>query len=98
MQRKGLAVKRQHPLPVWFRGEVIGDFRADVIVEDCVIVELKAAKALDASHEAQLLNYLRASQLEVGLLLNFGPAPKIRRLAFSNEYKAPRLPQYQTAS
>lgn len=98
MQNKNIAVKRQHPLPVWFRGEVIGDFRADLIVEDRVIVELKAAKALDASHDAQLLNYLRASRIEVGLLLNFGPAPRIRRLAFSNEHKTLRSPEYQAVS
>jgi GxxExxY protein len=87
MRSKGIAVKRQHPLLVWFRGETIGDFRADLVVADRVIVELKAAKALEPAHEAQLLNYLRASDLEVGLLLNFGPTPKIKRLVFANEKK-----------
>ncbi len=53
-----------------------------------MIVELKAARALDSSHEAQLLNYLRATQIEVGLLLNFGPRPQVRRFAFDNERKA----------
>ena|ERR1700680_1087888 len=83
----GLEVRRQHPLPVWFRSQKIGDFRADMLVADAVIVELKAARALDPGHEAQLLNYLRASHLEVGLLLNFGPAPKIKRLVFGNDKK-----------
>ncbi len=87
LNQNGVSVKRQYPLPVWFRGEQIGDFRADLVVADNVIVELKAVKALEPFHEAQLLNYLRASDLEVGLLLNFGPAPKLRRLVFAHETK-----------
>lgn len=87
LNQNGVSVKRQYPLPVWFRGEQIGDFRADLVVADNVIVELKAVKALEPFHEAQLLNYLRASDLEVGLLLNFGPAPKLRRLVFAHEKK-----------
>lgn len=90
MRSEGISVRRQHPLPVWFRGEMIGDFRADLVVADRVIVEIKAARALDPAHEAQLLNYLRASDLEVGLLLNFGPMPKIKRLVFANEKKNQR--------
>jgi GxxExxY protein len=82
-----LDVKRQFPLPVFFRGEQVGDFRADLVVADLVIVELKAARVLEAVHEAQLLNYLRAFEFEVGLLLNFGPVPRIKRLAFANEKK-----------
>jgi GxxExxY protein len=80
-------VQRQYPLPVWFRGEQIGEFRADLVVAEKIIVELKAVKALEPFHDAQLLNYLRASDLEVGLLLNFGPAPKLKRLVFANEKK-----------
>jgi GxxExxY protein len=83
----GLKAKRQFPLPVFFRGRKIGDFRADLIVDDAVIVEIKAAKALDPAHEAQLLNYLRAHDFEVGLLLNFGPSPSVKRLVFSNHQK-----------
>jgi len=83
----GLGVVRQSPVPVWFRGELIGDFRADLVVADSVLIELKAARAFEPAHEAQLLNYLRATPIEVGLLLNFGPRPQIRRLAFSNERK-----------
>ena len=86
LRDKGVEVKHQHPLPVWFRKK-IGDFRADLLVADAVIVELKAARALEPVHEAQLLNYLRASDLEVGLLLNFGPTPKIKRLVFGNDKK-----------
>lgn len=87
LKGKAVDVQRQSPLPVWFRGEQIGDFRADLIVANTVIVELKAARVLEPSHEAQLLNYLRASDLEVGLLLNFGPVPKIKRMVFANEKK-----------
>ena len=82
-----LHVKRQFPLPVFFRGLQIGDFRADLLVEEAVIVEVKAARSLEPVHEAQLLNYLRASQLEIGLLLNFGPEPQIKRFVFSNDRK-----------
>jgi GxxExxY protein len=87
LKGNGIAVQRQAPLPVWFRGEQIGDFRADLVVAGNVIVELKAAKALEPVHEAQLLHYLRTSDVEVGLLLNFGPIPKIKRLVFANEKK-----------
>ena len=92
LKDKGVEVKHQHPLPVWFRSRKIGDFRADLLVADAVIVELKAARVLEPVHEAQLLNYMRASDLEVGLLLNFGPTPKIKRLVFGNDKKRnPRL-------
>jgi GxxExxY protein len=87
LQENGILIQRQYPLTVWFRGEQIGDFRADLIVAENVIVELKAVKALEPFHEAQLLNYLRASDLEVGLLLNFGLSPKLKRLVFANERK-----------
>ena len=83
----GVEVKRQFPLPVFFRGKQIGDFRADLIVSDRVIVEIKAARALEPVHEAQLLNYLRAYDFEIGLLLNFGPAPRLKRFVFSNDKK-----------
>lgn len=83
----GLSVIQQADVRVAFRGRVVGEFRADLIVEGCVLVELKAARTLDAAHEAQVLNYLRATELEVGLLLNFGPKPQIKRLIFDNERK-----------
>ena len=70
----GLNVQRQVPVVVWFRGQKIGDFRADMLVEGLVL-ELKAARTIDQAHEKQLLNYLRATDVEVGLLLNFGLGP-----------------------
>lgn len=86
----GLKVYRQIQIPVWFRGKPVGDFTADMLIEDCVLLELKAARALDASHQAQLLNYLRATEVEVGLLLNFGLKPEFKRLIFDNPRKAIR--------
>ncbi|MCG3123089.1 MAG: hypothetical protein GIKADHBN_01498 [Phycisphaerales bacterium] len=80
LTQAGLAVVRQCPLVVRFRGHVVGDFRADMLVENKVIVELKAASSLTNEHEAQVINYLRATGIEVGLLFNFGPKPEIKRL------------------
>jgi GxxExxY protein len=84
---RDIRVTRQQPLPVWFRGQQIGDFHPDLVVAETVIVELKACRALEPAHDAQLLNYLRAADLEVGLLLNFGPTPAIKRLVLANEKK-----------
>jgi GxxExxY protein len=80
----GLRAEQQVPVQVYFRNELVGDFRADIIVEGCVLLELKAARAIDSAHEAQILNYLRATPIEVGLLLNFGPKPEFKRFAFDN--------------
>lgn len=84
---KGLKVEQQVPIPVWFRGQKVGDFFADLIVEDFVLLELKAVREIDEAHKAQLLNYLRATEIEVGLLLNFGHRPEFKRLAFDNQRK-----------
>jgi GxxExxY protein len=71
-------------IPVWFRGHQVGHFQADLMVENCVLLELKAARSLDSSHRAQLMNYLRATDIEVGLLLNFGERPEFKRVVFDN--------------
>ena len=84
---KGLSVLRQIEVPVWFRGKKIGDFTADMLVEKCVLLELKAGRALDRAHEAQLLNYLRATEIEVGMLCGFGLKPEFKRMAFDNVRK-----------
>ena len=84
---KGLSVLRKIEVPVWFRGHKIGDFEADMLVERCVLLELKAGRALDSAHEAQLLNYLRATEIEVGMLFSFGLKPEFRRLAYDNVRK-----------
>ncbi len=83
----GLGVERQVPVPVWFHGQNVGQFRADILVSASVLLELKSARALEAAHEAQLLHYLRSTEIEIGLLLNFGPRPQFRRLVFDNERK-----------
>jgi GxxExxY protein len=74
-------------IPVWFRGQQVGHFEGDMLVERSVLLELKAVRALDGSHQAQLLNYLRATDIEVGLLLNFGVKPEFKRLLLDNSRK-----------
>ncbi len=87
LSSNGYRVDQKFSVPVWFRGCNVGNFEGDLLVEGRVIVELKAARMIDPAHEAQLLNYLRATDVEVGLLLNFGPEPKFRRLAYDNTRK-----------
>lgn len=84
LRQMGLVVEVQKKIEVFYNGEIIGEYFADLVVEGKVIVELKAAKLLADEHEAQLLNYLRATPYEVGLLLNFGPKPEFCRKAFDN--------------
>jgi GxxExxY protein len=87
LKEAGLGVERQVPISVHFRRQVAGEFRADLLIEGVVIVELKATRALDQSHQAQVLNYLRATEIEVALLLNFGEKPDFKRLLFDNPRK-----------
>ena len=87
LRDKGLEVAQQVEIPVWFRGQQIGVFFADLMVEGLVIVELKAVRSIDPSHEAQLLHYLRATEIELGLLLNFGVKPEIKRKIYDNPRK-----------
>lgn len=86
-RQAGLSVEREMSLSVRFRGEVVGHFRADLVVGGAVLVEAKACMCLSQAHKAQVLNYLRATVLEVALLLNFGPKPTIRRLLLDNVEK-----------
>jgi GxxExxY protein len=83
LSQKNMRVEIQSPLKVLFRGQVVGDFYADMIIEDSVIVELKVAKALSSEHEAQLMNYLKATKMRVGLLVNLGK-PKLEWKRFVN--------------
>jgi GxxExxY protein len=87
LEESGVTAAREVPLPVWFRGRKIGQYHADVIVEGLVLLELKASRTLEPAHEAQLLHYLRATEVEVGLLLNFAIQPQFRPLLFDNERK-----------
>ena len=84
---KGLKAHRKIDVPVTFRGKSVGTFEADMLVDNCLLIELKAVRALDKAHEAQLLNYLRATEIEIGLLLNFGLEPKFKRMAYDNSRK-----------
>ena len=91
LRKKGLSVQAEAPIAVFFRGENVGDFRADLVVEGCILLELKTAETIVAAHEAQVLNYLRSTTLELGLILNFGPKPQIRRFLLDNERKQARF-------
>ncbi|WP_373494705.1 GxxExxY protein [Aquiflexum sp.] len=85
LRNMGLFVEKQRRVTVFYEGNVVGDYCADLTVEEKVFVELKAAEALCEDHEFQLINYLKATEIEVGLLLNFGKKPEFRRKIFTNE-------------
>lgn len=87
LRKLGLDVILEARIVVYYGGEIVGEYFADLLVAGVVIVELKAVKKLAAEHEAQLLNYLKATPYEVGLLLNFGPKPEVKRKAFDNSRK-----------
>ncbi len=84
LKKEGITSSSQFPIKVLYENEIVGEYFADILVSTQVIVEVKAAKTLSAESEAQLLNYLKATDLEVGLLLNFGPKPEIKRKTFDN--------------
>ncbi|HEV8378304.1 MAG TPA: GxxExxY protein, partial [Tepidisphaeraceae bacterium] len=94
LRQVGLCVECQVPIKVYFRGVEVGLFKADMPVEGVILLELKSARALEPAHESQLVNELRATDIEVGLLLNFGPTPEVKRVAFDNERKV-RIKKYQ---
>ena len=81
----GLIVAKQKQIQVYYEAKEVGEYFADLTVENCVIVELKAAESLCEEHEFQLINYLKATEIEVGLLLNFGKKPQFKRKVFSNK-------------
>lgn len=87
LQKMGLQVQVEYPIRVHYAGQVVGEFFADILVDGLVIVELKAIATLSSQHEAQLLNYLNATRHEVGLLLNFGHKPEIKRKVYDNDRK-----------
>lgn len=83
----GLKALQQEKIDVYFHGHIVGEYFADLLVENTVLVELKAVSRISNDHEAQLLNYLRATPYEVGLLPNFGPKPDFCRKVFDNQRK-----------
>jgi GxxExxY protein len=87
LRKRGLQVEAQRRLLVYYDGVVVGEYFADLLVEGKIILELKAAEAIEESHTAQLVNYLKATRCEVGFVLNFGPEPKFERRYFSNQRK-----------
>lgn len=87
LEKLGCEVAAQQAIEVFYEGQLVGKYNADMIVNRQVIIELKAASSLLDEHEAQLLNYLKATSMEVGLLLNFGPTAEFRRKVFSNSRK-----------
>ena len=87
LQSLGLNCEKQKPISVFYKSTQVGEYFADINVEDKVILELKAAEGIIEEHEAQLLNYLKATEIEVGLLFNFGKKPQFKRQIFENIYK-----------
>lgn len=81
----GLFCEKQRPVEVFYKDQKVGQYFADLIVENSVIIEIKAAEGIAEEHEFQLINYLKATDIEVGLLLNFGKTPQFKRKVFQNE-------------
>jgi GxxExxY protein len=90
LRKMGFKVEQQKPIKVFYEGAVVGDFFADLVVDEKVILELKAASSLNPAHDAQLGNYLKATDIEVGMLLNFGEKPEFKRRIYTNDRKKRR--------
>jgi GxxExxY protein len=103
LRRAGHRVDREVVFEIWFHGHLIGRHRADLVVDQTVVVEVKTARAIDPAHRAQLINYLKASPFELGLLLNFGPSAQFKRIVSTKVREArdalqvPRRPSKETA-
>ena len=89
LQKMGLQTAQQETINVLYNGHIVGEYFADIIVNDLVIVEVKAAEGLREEHRNQLLNYLKAIDKEIGLLLNFGKIPEVKRVIFTHEKRDP---------
>ncbi|WP_278034342.1 GxxExxY protein [Flavobacterium nitratireducens] len=87
LQKKGYKVEAQKSIKVYLKGQLIGEYYADLLIEDRIIIELKACELLMSVHVAQLMNYLKATKVEVGLLLNFGEEPEFKRIIYTNDRK-----------
>lgn len=84
---RGHKVEAQKEIKIYYKGRAVGIYYADLVVDDLVILELKAADAINEAHEAQLINYLRGTDKEIGYILNFGPKPSFKRKIYTNERK-----------
>lgn len=87
LRKLGLNCNEEVPITVYYEGINVGDYRADIIVEESVIIENKAAEVLVEEHEFQLINYLKATDIEIGLLFNFGKEPQFKRKIYTNDRK-----------
>jgi GxxExxY protein len=86
-KKENISAVSQSAIKVLYEGEIVGEYFADILISDKIILEIKAAKNIAEEYEAQLLNYLKATNIEVGLLLNYGPKPNFKRKAFDNTRK-----------
>ncbi|HRP58993.1 MAG: GxxExxY protein [Flavobacteriales bacterium] len=87
----GLYCEKQKQIKVYYNSQIVGEYFSDIIVNNCVILELKAAESLCEEHELQLINYLKATEIEIGLLLNFGKKPEFKRKIFTNDKKSVKI-------
>ncbi len=87
LDKRLLDCEKQKNIKVYYEGQLIGDYYAEIVINESVIIELKAVESIRAEYEVQLVNYLRATNIEVGLLLNFGNKPQIKRKVFANSRK-----------
>ncbi len=88
LNEMGLQVHKQQAIQVFYKDNEVGDYFADLVIEDQIIVELKAAESICEEHEFQLINYLKATDIDIGLLLNFGKKPQVKRKIFTNKKSA----------
>ncbi|MEC4048703.1 GxxExxY protein [Flavobacterium sp. SUN046] len=87
LRNEGLSVESKKKMKVYYKGNIIGEYYPDIIVENTIIVELKSSESISKAHETQLLNYLKGTDCEIGLLLNFGKSPEFSRKVFENRKK-----------
>jgi len=87
LRKMGLEIKCQYPITVFYESEIVGEYFADIIVNGIVVIELKASNCLKEENECQLINYLKATKIELGLLMNFGKEAEYKRKVFMNKFK-----------
>ena len=87
LKSQGFKVEAQKQIKVYYKSQMVGEYFADIIVEDLITLELKACECLMDGHQAQLLNYLKVTKVEIGMLLNFGTEPEFKRLIYTNDRK-----------
>ncbi len=90
LKKSGFEAEKQVPIKVFYERIEVGSYTADIVVNDLIILELKVAEAIQPEHEAQLLNYLKATEYEVGYVLNFGKKATFKRIVFDNDRKNQR--------